>query len=128
MAHILKADETILVMRRMKELYYPLLTVKYLPYIQSRWSVPCSLFPLPTAVRCRVLASAALMICVDCSFAFESVERERGGGNKREVFWRRKWPPLLGNGREREGQFRFRLLFSQGGFENGFNIEEGFKM
>ena len=43
MAHILKADETILVMRRMKELYYPLLTVKYLPYIQSRWSVPCSL-------------------------------------------------------------------------------------
>ena len=104
--------------------------LKYFPLIKPGGdgpTTPTGLSLLSVAVARRVLASAALMICVDCSFAFESVEREReGGGNKREVFWRRKWPPLLGNGREREGQFRFRLLFSQGGFENGFNIEEGF--
>ena len=79
-----------------------------------------SLFPLPTAVRCRVLASAALMICVDCSFAFESVERkrERGKGG----FLAQEMAVSFGNG----GGVRFRMLLSLGGYRFVLNIEGWF--
>ena len=61
---------------------------------------------LPVAV----LASAALMICVDCSVAFESMQ----GGEEGEVFWRRIWPPLweMGEGGREGGSWSVPFPFA----------------